>query len=143
MLKLRLQRTGRKNDPSYRVLVVDSRQGPKSGKFVDWLGSYDPRTDHIVLDGEKAKAWLAKGVQASGTVHNLLISQQVIEGKKINVLPRKRPVQKEGETPPPASPAGGEPTAGSLTAVPDASTIVESAEGADGEGVKGKEDTAD
>lgn len=98
MLKMRLQRIGRKNNPSYRVLVVDSRQGPKSGKFVDQIGSYDPKNDHIMIDGEKANAWIGKGVQTSPTVHNLLISQKIIEGKKINVLPRKSPVKKEGET---------------------------------------------
>ncbi len=107
MLKMRLQRTGRKNDPSYRVLVVDSRQGPRSGKFVDRIGSYDPREDQIILDGEKARQWLGKGVQASPTVHNLLISQKIIEGKKINALPRKTPIRKEGEAPPPPPPGRG------------------------------------
>ena len=95
MLKMRLQRVGRKNNPSYRVLVVDSRQGPKSGKFIDHIGSYDPKADRIVIDGEKAKSWIAKGVQVSPTVHNLLISEKIIEGKKINVLPRKSPIKKE------------------------------------------------
>ena len=93
---MRLQRIGRKNNPSYRVLVVDSRQGPKSGKFVDLLGSYDPKGNHVSIDGEKARAWIAQGVQVSGTVYNLLISQKIIEGKKINVLPRKSPIKKEG-----------------------------------------------
>ncbi len=97
MLKMRLQRIGRKNNPSYRVLIVDSRQGPKSGKFIDLLGSYDPKNDHIAIDGDKAKAWIGKGVQVSPTVHNLLINQKIIEGKKINVLPRKSPIKKEGE----------------------------------------------
>ena len=96
MLKMRLQRIGRKNNPSYRVLVVDSRQGPKSGKFVDSIGSYDPIGDHLLLDGEKAGMWIKKGVQVSPTVHNLLIGQKIIEGKKINVLPRKSPIKKEG-----------------------------------------------
>ena len=94
---MRLQRIGRKNNPSYRVLIVDSRQGPKSGKFVDIIGSYDPKDDRVALDGEKAREWIAKGVQLSPTVHNLLISQKIIEGKKINVLPQKTPPKKEGE----------------------------------------------
>lgn len=108
MLKMRLQRIGRKNNPSYRVLVVDSRQGPKSGKYVDMLGSYDPKIDRVVLDGEKARAWIAKGVQVSPTVHNILINQKVIEGKKINVLPRKSPPKKEGEEAPAAEAAPAE-----------------------------------
>ena len=80
------------------MLIVDSRQGPKSGKFVDQIGSYDPKNDHIALDGEKVRMWISKGVQVSPTVHNLLISQKIIEGKKINVLPRKSPIKKEGAT---------------------------------------------
>ena len=89
---MRLQRVGRKNNPSYRVLIVDSRQGPKSGKFVDQIGSYDPKVNRIELDGEKAREWIAKGVQTSDTVHNLLVGQKIIEGKKVNALPKKSPM---------------------------------------------------
>ena len=105
MLKMRLQRIGRKNNPTYRVLIVDSRQGPKSGKYVDMLGSYDPKVDRVVIDGEKAKAWIQKGAQVSPTVHNILISQKIIEGKKINVLPKKTPPVKEGAEAPAAEAA--------------------------------------
>jgi len=92
MLMMRLQRVGRRNDPSYRIVVTDKRTGPKSDKHVDRLGSYNPKLNHIQLDAEKAKEWLAKGVQPSGTVHNLLVSQKVITAKKINVLPKKSPI---------------------------------------------------
>ncbi|NCN52480.1 30S ribosomal protein S16 [Candidatus Parcubacteria bacterium] len=94
---MRLQRTGRKNDASFRVVVTDSRRGPKSGKHVDLLGSYNPKMNNVQIDGEKAKSWIAKGVQVSDTVHNLLVGQKVIEGKKINVLPRKSPVINEAK----------------------------------------------
>lgn len=92
---MRLQRTGRKNDASFRVVVTDSRRGPKSGKHVDLLGSYNPKMNHVQIDGEKAKEWIAKGVQVSDTMHNILVGQKIIEGKKINVLPRKSPVVDE------------------------------------------------
>jgi small subunit ribosomal protein S16 len=92
MLKMRLQRTGRKNDASFRVVVTDSRRGPKSGNNVDLLGFYNPKLGKIEIDGEKAKAWIAQGVQLSDTMHNMLVSQKIIEGKKINVLPRKSPI---------------------------------------------------
>lgn len=85
---MRLQRVGRKNEPSYRVVVVDKRTGPKSNKNIDQLGFYNPKLGVVEIDGEKAKAWLAKGVQASPTVHNMLVSKKVIEAKKINVLPK-------------------------------------------------------
>ncbi len=89
---MRLQRVGRRNDPSYRIVVTDKRTGPKSDKHVDRLGSYNPKMNHVQLDVEKAKEWLAKGVQPSDTLHNILVSQKVIEGKKINVLPKKSPI---------------------------------------------------
>jgi small subunit ribosomal protein S16 len=92
MLKMRLQRIGRKNDPSFRVVVTDSRRGPKSGKHVDLIGSYDPKVNRVQIDGDAAKSWIAKGVQVSDTLHNLLVSQKIIEGKKVNVLPRKAPI---------------------------------------------------
>lgn len=95
MLMMRLQRVGRKNDPSYRIVVTDKRTGVKSDKHVDRLGSYNPKLNHIQLDGEKAKEWLSKGVQPSGTVHNILVSQKVIDAKKINVLPKKTPIVDE------------------------------------------------
>lgn len=97
MLKMRLQRIGRKNEPTYRVLVVDSRQGPKSGKFIDQIGSYDPKAGKPQIDTEKAKKWIAEGVQVSGTVHNMLVDLKVINGKKVNVLPKKTPIVKEEE----------------------------------------------
>ncbi len=89
---MRLQRVGRKNDPSYRIVVTDKRTGPKSDKHVDRIGSYNPKMNQVQLDAAKAKEWLAKGVQPSDTVHNILISQKVIEGRKINVLPKKSPI---------------------------------------------------
>jgi len=92
MLMMRLQRVGRKNDPAYRIVVTDKRTGVKSDKHVDRIGSYNPKLGTIILDKDKAKQWLSEGVQASGTMHNILVSQGVIDAKKINVLPRKSPI---------------------------------------------------
>ncbi len=92
---MRLQRVGRKNDPSYRIVVTDKRTGPKSDKHVDRLGSYNPKMNQVQLDAAKAKDWLSKGVQPSPTVHNILVSQKVIDAKKINVLPKKSPIVDE------------------------------------------------
>lgn len=92
MLMMRLQRVGRKNDPSYRIVVTDKRTGPKSDKHVARLGSYNPKLNHVQLNVEEAKEWLSKGVQPSPTVHNILVNQKVIDAKKINVLPKKSPI---------------------------------------------------
>lgn len=96
MLMMRLKRVGRKNDPSYRIIVVDKRESTKSNNFVAQIGNYNPKLGTSVVDAEAAKMWLAKGVQASGTVHNLLVTKKVIDAKKRNVLPKKTPqVKKE------------------------------------------------
>jgi small subunit ribosomal protein S16 len=92
MLKMRLQRIGRKNDPSYRVVVTDSRNAAKRGRHVDQIGTYNAKMNSIVIDGEKAKHWISHGVQVSDTVHNLLITQKIIDGKKKNVLSKKSPI---------------------------------------------------
>ncbi len=97
MLMMRLKRVGRKNNPSYRIVVVDKRTSVKSNKTVDLLGSYEPKLGRISINGERAKDWLSKGVQPSDTVYNMLISQKVIEGKKKNVLPKKSPIIDEAK----------------------------------------------
>ena len=95
MLKIRLQRVGRKHDPSFRIVLTDSKNGPKSGKFLEILGNYDPKKDIKVVDGDRVKELMSTGAQVSDTVHNILVSEKVIEGKKINVLPKKSPIVKE------------------------------------------------
>jgi small subunit ribosomal protein S16 len=97
MLMMRLQRVGRKNDPSFRIVVTDKRNGAKSDRHIDRLGSYNPKLNHVQIDAVKAKEWLGKGVQPSDTVHNILVGQKVIEGRKKNVLPRKSPIIDEAK----------------------------------------------
>ena len=92
MLKIRLKRVGRKHDPSYRVVLIDSSKGPQSGKVNEVLGFYDPRKDIKELENDRIKDLISKGAQVSDTVHNILVGEKVIEGKKINVLPQKSPV---------------------------------------------------
>jgi small subunit ribosomal protein S16 len=95
MLMMRLQRVGRKNDPSYRIVVTDKRTGPKSNKHVDLLGSFSPKAGSVQIDAQKAKYWLSQGVQPSITLHNMLVSEKIIEGKKLNALSRKSPIVDE------------------------------------------------
>ena len=92
MLMMRLQRVGRRNDPAYRIVVTDKRTGPKSDKHVARLGSYNPKMDHVQIDAAAAKDWLSKGVQPSDTVYNILVGQNIVEGRKKNVLPKKSPI---------------------------------------------------
>ncbi len=94
---MRLQRIGRKNNPAYRVIVTDSRNAAKRGTNVDHIGSYEPKAGKFEIDGEKAKYWISKGVQVSDTVHNFLVTQKIIEGKKKNALSKKSPIVDEAK----------------------------------------------
>ena len=106
MLKIRLQRTGRKHEPTFRVVLTDSQNGPKSGKFIEILGNYDPRrNDETQLKTERIQHWIGQGAQPSDTVHNLLVKQEVVKGEMRNVLPKKSPIKKEGEEEAPEAPA--------------------------------------
>ncbi len=95
MLTIRFQRVGRKNDPAFRIVVLEKTRSPKAGNPLQILGSYNPKTKHTVIDAEKAKHWMSKGAQLSGTVNNLFITKGVIEGKKVNVLGKKSAPKKE------------------------------------------------
>lgn len=96
MLKIRLQRVGRKHDPSYRIVATNSRTGPKSNKHVAILGQYDSiRKTTTITDADAIKDMISKGAQVSPRVHNILVTEGVVEGKKINVLPKKTPLVKE------------------------------------------------
>ena len=97
MLKIRLQRIGRKNDPSFRAVLTDSKNSTKSGRFLEILGTYNPKEGEAHFDGEKIKHWMSKGAKLSDTVHNFLIHNKVITGKKINVLSKKKPTLKRKE----------------------------------------------
>ena len=103
MLKIRLQRVGRRNDPSFRVVVTESKRGPKTGNFLEILGSYSPQEHRRALKADRILHWISKGAQVSGTMHNLLITEGIREGKKINVLPRKTPIKKDEEAAPAAA----------------------------------------
>ena len=95
MLKIRLQRIGRRNNPSYRVVVVDSATAAKKGKPVEVLGAYDTIRKTTSLHDERILYWISTGAQVSDTMRNILIKNGVIEGVKVNVLPRKSPVKKK------------------------------------------------
>lgn len=91
MLMIRLQRVGRRNDPSFRMVITDSHNSTKSGKFIEIVGSYDPRhKDKVQLKEERIKYWLSVGAKTSGTVNNLLVDKKIISGDKIHVSPNPK-----------------------------------------------------
>ena len=105
MLKIRLQRIGRRNQPYYRLVVTDSRFGPKSGRFIEVIGSYDPKAGNVDVKKDRATYWIEQGAQSSDTAFNFLVDNGVIKGTKRNALPKKTPLVKEVEETPEEAPA--------------------------------------
>lgn len=96
MLKIRLQRIGRKHEPAFKLVLTDSKNSTKSGKAVEVLGSHDFRFEkNTQVKGDRVLYWISKGAKPSATAHNLLVTLKVLEGKKINVLPKKTPQEKK------------------------------------------------
>ena len=85
MLTIRLTRKGKKNQPFFRVVVIDKRRSSKGGRAVEDLGYIDPLKKRKSFKKERIQYWLSKGAKPSATIHNFLISEKIIEGKKIHV----------------------------------------------------------
>lgn len=94
MLKIRLQRIGKKKKPTYR-LVVSEKSRDLYGPQLEILGNYNPIVNPKVVEfkADRINYWLSVGAQASATVHNLLVSQGIIKAKKIQAW---KPKKKEG-----------------------------------------------
>ena len=119
MLTIRFTRKGRKNQPFFRVVVVDKRRSSKGGRAVEELGYVDPLTKKRSLNKERASYWLSVGAQPSPTVHNLFVAEKIIDAKKINVSKKSKKVVEETATPPVASEA---PSATTEVPVSEATT---------------------
>ena len=90
MLVIRLFRTGRKNQPFFKIVVTDKRKPPRGGRFVEQVGFLNPLTKEKGLKPERIKYWISKGAKASDTIFNLLIKEKIIEGKKIALHKKKK-----------------------------------------------------
>jgi small subunit ribosomal protein S16 len=73
MVKIRLQRVGKKKAPFYHIVVADSKS-PRDGKIIEKIGTYNPMTDPatIVLDNEKVATWMKNGAKPTDTVKALI-----------------------------------------------------------------------
>ena len=73
MVKIRLRRMGAKKAPFYRIVVADSRD-PRDGRFIEEIGTYDPKANpaELKVDVERAQAWIKTGAQPTETVKSLL-----------------------------------------------------------------------
>jgi small subunit ribosomal protein S16 len=84
LVKIRLRRTGKKKQPSYRIVVADSRM-PRDGRYIESLGFYDPMTEPstIRIDPERALYWLQQGAQPTRQVQNLMKIEGIWDRFKI------------------------------------------------------------
>jgi small subunit ribosomal protein S16 len=78
MVRIRLQRFGKKKNPFYRIVCADSRS-PRDGKFIDILGFWDPKKKIFKIDTELYLSWLKKGSQPTDAVLNLVKNFKVLE----------------------------------------------------------------
>ena len=77
-VKMRLRRMGAKKAPTYRVIIADSRS-PRDGRFIEEIGYFNPRSDELKIDADKAKTWIANGAQPTDTVKALLKKSNIVD----------------------------------------------------------------
>lgn len=104
------------------MVVLEKASGPKAGSNVEVVGTYNPKTKQFAAEGERIQYWMSKGAQVSPSLMNLLIDKKIVEGKKVNVLPKKAPIKKD-EPEVAAAPAA----APAAEAAPEAEAVVEAA----------------
>jgi small subunit ribosomal protein S16 len=82
-VRIRLTRVGATKQPTYRVVVADSRKA-RDSRSIDTIGHYNPRTEpiEVTIDADKAKQWLAKGAQPSNTVARLFRNAGILPAAK-------------------------------------------------------------
>lgn len=110
MLIIRLQRTGKKNASDFRIVLAQKTSSAVK-KFVEVLGSYNPRSKAFAVKNEdRMKYWIAQHVEISPTVHNLLVSKNLLEAKKVKAFNTpKKPAEPVAEKPVEAPPAAETP----------------------------------
>ena len=96
---IRIKRTGRKNQPRFRVNVTPKQAGGPAGKPKEYLGWFNPFSKAFELKKERISYWLSQGAQPSETMHNLLLKAGVIEGKKIPLHGKEKHPDLPAETP--------------------------------------------
>lgn len=108
MLTIKLSRFGKKKQPTYRILVMEKSKDPW-GDYLEMLGNYDPRTKKADLNADRIKYWISKGAELTDSIHNLFITNKIIEGKKKSVTrisnSRKEKMAKEQPKKAEAAPA--------------------------------------
>jgi small subunit ribosomal protein S16 len=95
MLKVRLQRIGKKKQAHFRVVVLEHTSKPQ-GKYLELLGTYDPHAKTLNVKLERVEYWVSKGAQVSPTVNNLMVNHNVWDRPKMESWkPKKKKEEKK------------------------------------------------
>jgi small subunit ribosomal protein S16 len=108
MLMIRFMRIGRRNQPSFKIVVTEKTKSSTGGRFVEEVGFYNPVTKEKIVRAERIRYWISQGAQATPTVSNLLISEKVTEGDKTpkhKKSKKKEEAKTETQAAQPAAPA--------------------------------------
>ncbi len=103
MLRIRLQRIGKKKQAFFRLVLLEHTSKPQ-GAYLELLGNYDPHANKINANGERITYWVSKGAKITPTVHNLLIGAGVIQGEKVRFWKPKKKEQSATPTAPTSAP---------------------------------------
>lgn len=99
MLVIRFLRIGKKNQPSFKIVVNEKKRSSKAGRYIEEVGFCNHLTKEKILKAERIKYWLSVGAKPSDSVYNLLVKGKIIEGKKIPVHKKKKGAEKPTEKP--------------------------------------------
>lgn len=100
MLTIRLKRVGKKNSPAFRVILAEKSSSARTGKVIEYLGSYNPISKAKAFNKERILYWISKGAKPSPSFHNQLVSEKIIDDKKVKAW---RPKKQESTATPTAS----------------------------------------
>ena len=94
--RIRLRRTGRRHQPTYRIVVTD-KAAPRDGRFIETIGHYNPRTEPVTIEvnAEKARDWLSRGATPSDTVRSLFKKAGVFGPAGATAAPAEAPAEPE------------------------------------------------
>lgn len=102
MLIIRFARFGRKNRPSFRIVVQEKQRAPSSN-VLETIGHYNPLTNPATFEvkAERVQHWISKGAQVSNSLHNLLVEHKVLSSTKRSFVKAKKTTEAKAETPAP------------------------------------------
>lgn len=114
MLIIRLQRTGKRNQADFRIILAEKTAAAQK-KFQEVLGNYNPRKKNFRIAEERVKYWIGQNVEMSPTIHNLFVTKGLLSGTKVKAfsVPKK---EVPAEAPASAQPAAEAPAAESAPA---------------------------